>query len=252
MPLGEETFDDIRKSTFRVETHWSGGGGSSATAFTVATFRDSKKLVLATAAHVLDCPENDTVHWKIQQFDERGDVARQLQFATDKGMLGGVPYHTHKELDIGVFVLPATNDKKETFARPDEEPLRVIDILSGASAGTRVAWAGFASSVEEFLQAPHLCYFEGVISVMAHGQRLIYVVDGHLSPGVSGGPVWHWSSEKSRFEVIGIAVGYGHTQGSPLPGFCVVEPINPIMYYLETDIWHPDKCGDHLITNRRG
>ena len=93
MAIGEETFDQIRKSTFRVETHWSGGGGC-ATAFTVATFMNSKRLVLATAAHVLDCPENETVHWKIQQFDEYGDVARQMSFATDKGLLGGVPYHT--------------------------------------------------------------------------------------------------------------------------------------------------------------
>lgn len=251
MPLGEETFNQIRNSTFRVETNWS-GGRCSATAFTVATFRDSKKLVLATAAHVLNYPENETVHWRIQQFDEYGDVARQMSFATDQGLLGGVPYRTHKQLDIGVFVLPATNEKKDLFARPDEEPLRVIEIQSGAIAGTRVAWAGFAGSVETFLQAPHLCYFEGVVSVMVHGKRWLYIVDGHLSPGVSGGPVWYWNEEKNRFEVIGIAVGYGNTNGSALPGFCVVEPINPIMYFLETDAWHPDKCGDHLITNRRG
>jgi hypothetical protein len=35
------------------------------------------------------------------------------------------------------------------------------------------------------------------------------------------------------------------TPGGNLPGFCLFEPINPIMYYFETEPWHPDLVGDY-------
>lgn len=250
---GDTSFDGISPSIFRLETTWDNGKKSAhGTAFVVAMLRDSRRLVLATAKHVLDFPENETVWWKARQFDEHGRVQRQISFGTDHGLLGGVPYRVHKKFDIGVLVLPANGDDKGHLARPGETPVRVIAIDEGVSTGTRIAWAGFPAVMEDLLGFPQLCYFEGVVSAMVNdGKRPFYIVDGHVSEGVSGGPVWQWNEEKSRLEVVGIVVSY--TPGpSRLPGFCQFEPINPIMYFLETEAWHPDTLGDHLITNRRG
>ena len=62
------------------------------------------------------------------------------------------------------------------------------------------------------------------------GKRL-YIVDGHNSAGVSGGPVWCWNDERQRAEIVGVVSGYGDA-GGDLPGFCVFEPINPVLGYL--------------------
>ena len=115
-----------------------------------------------------------------------------------------------------------------------------------------MGWAGFPGIVENALGFPQLCYFEGVVSAMVNrNDRKVYIVDGHAAKGVSGGPVWHWSEEKDRIEVIGIVSQYHHTM-TPLPGFCLFEPINPIIYFLHSEAWHPDIAGDHLIINRYG
>jgi hypothetical protein len=81
--------------------------------------------------------------------------------------------------------------------------------------------------------------------------KKIYIVDGHASKGVSGGPVWHWSTENNRAEIIGIVSEYRHLSNG-MPGFCVFEPINSVLWYFSADLWHPDKVGDHLILNRYG
>ncbi|MBI3469564.1 MAG: hypothetical protein HY000_41715 [Planctomycetes bacterium] len=247
---GDSSFEQIRSSIFRVEAQWL-GGSATATAFVVAMLRESKKLVLATAKHVLDVPEDRDVLWAIQQFDEYGKVARQVSFGTNKARKGDVPYRTHNTLDVGIFVLPAVDDKKKALAAEGEFPVRTIDMRCGASTGTRVAWAGFPGIVEAALGFPQLCYFEGVISAMVNrlDQRM-YVVDGHAAHGVSGGPVWQWSNERDRLEVLGIVCNYQHFADG-LPGFCFFEPINPVLDYLECEVWRPEKCGDSLVLNRQ-
>ncbi len=243
--LGEKGFDQISLSVFRIETRWS-AGFAVGTGFVVGRMRDSQKLVIATAKHVLDFPQNETVWWKVQQFDEHGGVARELTFGTDPQKKGDVPYRTHNELDIGLCILPRLDAQKRPFARDGEQPVRVIDPDFGVTAGTRIAWAGFPGVVEHALGSPQLCYFEGVVSAMVNrDERQVYVVDGHAAPGVSGGPVWQWSVERDRLEVVGVVCNY-QPLGAGLPGFCFFEPINPLMDYL--DYWQRQEKGDVLVT----
>lgn len=177
---------------------------------------------------------------------------RGISFATNKGPKGDVPYRTNNDLDVGIFMLPAHDNKGQPLAREDERPLQTIDITSGASTGTRVAWAGFPGIVEGILGFPQLCYFEGVISSMVNRtDKKIYIVDGHGAPGISGGPVWQWSDGNDRTEIVGIVSNYRH-DGDGIPGFCFFEPINTILWYFAAEMWHPDKVGDHLIVNRYG
>jgi hypothetical protein len=89
-------------------------------------------------------------------------------------------------------------------------------------------------SVEQALSRPQLCYFEGVISAhIMQPDRLLYIVDGHASPGVSGGPVWAWFDAVGSYAIVGIVSEYRHLFGHPeLPGHCFFEPINPLMEFL--------------------
>ena len=43
--------------------------------------------------------------------------------------------------------------------------------------------------------------------IHGEGKRKRYIVDGHATHGVSGGPVWHYNAEHDRAEVIGMIVG---------------------------------------------
>jgi len=246
---GDTSFDHISKSIFRIESTWT-SGTASATAFVIAMLANSRKLILATAKHVVEVPEDQDVYWKIQQFNDASEIVREVSFGTIKAAKGDVPYRTNNDLDVGIFMLPANGNDNKPLAREGEEPLQTIDILSGASTGTRVAWAGFPAIVEEALGFPQLCYFEGVISTMVNrADKRMYVVDGHGAPGVSGGPVWQWSEDNDRPEIIGIVSNYQHA-GDGIPGFCFFETINTVLWYFAADMWHPDKVGDHLIVNR--
>jgi hypothetical protein len=235
---GERSFDAIVPSIFRVEAR-SSAGVSQGTGFVIGMYKESRKLLLATAKHVLDVPEAETVRWKIERF------------ATNLATKGRVPYSTHDKLDVGIIRLTGVGANGQPTARPDEQPVRVIHVEEGVSPGTRVAWAGFPAVVEDALGFPQLCYFEVVISAMVdQGGKQVYVVDGHGNPGVSGGPVWHWSREHKQLEVVGIVCQYW-LDDDGLPGFCLFEPINLVMEFLESQAWHLDKVGDQLVTNRR-
>lgn len=97
---------------------------------------------------------------------------------------------------------------------------------------------------------PHLCYFEGVVSAMvdADNEKQIYVIVGHVTRGVSGGPMWHWDDIKKRWEICGIASQYQpFTDG--MPGFCIFEPINPVIGFLLQDPrWQIDELKDTVVT----
>lgn len=248
---GDSTFEELAPSIFRIEAACA-GEAFVGTGFTLALFQQSRRLVLSTAKHVVDFPEDKPVDWKVQQFDAQGKVARSICFRSKPRNSGVSPSFTHNNRDIGLLVLPEFGADGQRFGTESDAPPRVIYITDGVTTGTRVAWAGFPAVIEQTLGFPQLCYFEGVVSALINrAEKHLYIIDGHAAPGVSGGPVWHWSQEKNRAEIVGIVSAY-KTVEEGLPGFCLFEPVNPHMYFLESERWHPDVVGDHLITNRRG
>ncbi len=244
------SLDTLASSIFRIDVT-NNGQTFSGSGFTVALFQKTRRLVLATAKHVLARPDDDKADiWKVQQFDRNGAAFREIAFLAKPVNSEVSPIFTHPNRDLGVLVLPEFGDNGHRFGHESETLPCVIDLTSGVAAGTRVAWAGFPRVIEQTLGFPQLCYFEGVVSAMIdHGDKQLYIVDGHAAHGVSGGPVWHWSHERRRIEIVGVVSAY-HALNNGIPGFCVFEPINPILYFLETDRWHPDLVSDHLLTNR--
>ena len=221
-------FEQISKSVFRVQTEWN-GKCATGTGFVVGLIKGTRKLILATARHCLEFPSDTTVDWKVEQFDEHGNVARQCTFSTSQQLKGDVPYRTHNSFDVGLLVLPARSDAGDFLLAEAEKPVCVIDPRKGVSTGTRLQWTGFPGAVERALGFPQLCCFHGVVSAMVNRlDKRMYVVDGHGAQGVSGGPVWHWCQERDRLEVVGIVTEYRPIPNG-LPGFCLFEPVNPVI-----------------------
>jgi hypothetical protein len=121
--------------------------------------------------------------------------------------------------------------------------------------GTRVAWAGFPSLVEERVGSHNLCYFEGIVSCVAN-QPPIYWIDGHVSNGVSGGPLWVCDAAGNPM-VIGIAANYTVLNASDVPGLAGFTPLQVLLNFLEDRSdsaieWFPFcKCSDPNCIERR-
>ena len=242
-----EAFDLIAPSIFRIECRTS-EFCAAATGFAIARLTKSERLVLATARHVVECAQFRDAHWLVQQFDRNGKPSREISF---RSVAGDSHAHVHKKMDLGLLVL----DRGEPpFASATEPVARFMDERLGVTPGTRVGWAGYPAIAHDLLGHPQLCYCEGVVSAMIdRDDRRLYLVDGHNTFGISGGPVWHWSRDRDQVEVVGVVSGYrttpifdDHTGESrldgsgrlsdSLPGFCVFEPLESFRAFF--DSWH--------------
>ncbi|MCH8851583.1 MAG: trypsin-like peptidase domain-containing protein [Planctomycetes bacterium] len=230
----EEAVEEVRKRVFRVQAGCAGKVGVG-TAFMIARLHPSNRIIVATARHLLEFPVDARVTWCFQCLAEDGSVVGECRFASDESKPEERPYRFYKHADVGFCVLPPQEQVSEGQpVRDDLIPLPVISQGRRLAQGARVAWAGFPLKVEKFLGQPQLCYFEGVVSAFhADGSRGRYVVDGHNARGVSGGPVWHWPDSGTGIEIAGIVAAYG-LQESDMPGFCVFEPINPVVAFIRS------------------
>jgi hypothetical protein len=194
-----------------------------------------QRIIVATARHLLEFPNDAIVKWFLECYAEDGSVTGRCCFSTDEGRPKTRPYRFYKRADVGFCVLPPPEQESEGQLVPlDLHPLPVISERRRLVPGTRVAWVGFPGQVEAFLHRPQLCYFEGAVSAFyAEGSRGLYIVDGHNARGVSGGPVWHYAEEGGSIEVAGIVTGYGLGE-QDMPGFCLFEPINPVVGFVKS------------------
>lgn len=250
----DDVFEQLCTRVFRIEATWEMNNGSVdgsvATAFAMNK-RSSGQLVLATARHVLKFPREATVEWRIQQFDDHSCLQRETTFGTSETKKPGVPYRCHKKFDVGCIALPPTLKRASggPFSPPDEEPLPIISEKLMQGIGTRVCWAGFPGRIEDFLGQSTLCYAEGVISSMVNRKdRHLYIVDGHNSPGFSGGPVWYWCKDREEFLVLGIVSGY--LPNKEFPGFCCFEPINEVKFFLNYWDREEAKGADEVVRKK--
>lgn len=230
----EAAYERISGRVLRVQTAWI-GGGQVGTAFYIADAVPSGGMVFATAGHLVRFPGDTHVKWLLQRFDEAGRCMGEVEFEHDEADVSTRPYRYYKHADVAFCVFPRSKLEANALVPRHLTPLPVIGECVRLTAGTRVAWAGYACDVEERIGKPQLCYFEGVVSAFyTDGSRGLYIVDAHAAPGVSGGPVWHFPVDRPSFEVAGIVSQYW--LGNPgLPGFCAFEPINPIIAFLKAN-----------------
>lgn len=234
----------IYRRTFRVTVETASHHGPpeqwSGTAFCFAMWRDSRRPVLATARHVLDFRCGTDVVMRFERFDDEDRLINTVTVRSQSDAADR-PFGFYKHSDIGFIHLPADDDSGSRLFADDEDPLRVLPDDRRLTAGSWVAWAGFAGQVEHFLEHSQLCLFQGTVS--AFGRRAdraghaYYIVDGHAAPGVSGGPVWE-THPTDGLQVAGIVSSLRAdppSAGPAIPGFCCFEPLNPLVAYAKTN-----------------
>ncbi|MBX2851551.1 MAG: hypothetical protein KTR15_07395 [Phycisphaeraceae bacterium] len=206
---------------------------------------------IATAAHVIEPAPNAESHFVIKQFDwtdSANPSCRKLEFTT--GSVGErsptAIYYTgpnSEKMDIGFIRAPKTCIDGSDYFKIGSDGLPSSRLLSippeecYTAEGTRVAWAGFPGLANEFAKRPQPCYFEGCVSsLILRSDFQAYLIDGHNTFGVSGGPVWAIDSNNEP-SIIGIISGYNYLQSSlQMPGFVHAVPIAPLRIFL-TKVW---------------
>lgn len=253
--LPSEYIDTLRPTIVRLQIEWLDDmrepKGCFGTGIVIGRRRDAGDIIIATARHVVEkAPRDRSVEWTLlQQHDSTGDKHRTITFTTGPGANMAV---WHKVFDIAILVAVKKVIPADDYAEDYDGPAPVILPLQGAAQGTPVAWAGFPGVVERFVGHSQLVVHGGVVGAMIHGEgkRKRFIMDGHAVKGVSGGPVWHYSAERQRAEVVGIIVGPGfdtdRCEDFELPGYIDAEPIGPIIYFLEE---HRQDGADWIITD---
>ncbi len=156
----DEVFPRICDSMFRLTAKYN-GGAVSATAFTIAKYKEPGNLafVLATAEHVFKpLPMYTDVEWVLQRYNWKGEGTGWLTFKSNLQKLGKSPNRANLACDVGVVVVP-----KLDF-QPQPELVPLINFEYAMPPGTKVGWSGFPGFVTEQTGEPRPCYFEGVIS----------------------------------------------------------------------------------------
>jgi hypothetical protein len=230
----EATIDHLRERIFHMSVQTAEGAIWSATCFYIARLLPSNRIVVATAAHAVKFSETTKIDWVFRRFTGDGSCVAEMRFSTNDSEELKRPYRFYKLADVAFIVLPPPDYEAHGELIPTTlEPAMVLEQTKAITPGTRVGWMGFPGTVEAFLGAPQLCYYEGVVSAFhAKGSRGLYLVDGHNSRGVSGGPVFHWRDGDHQPQIVGIVSGYG-CEDADLPGLCVFEPINPVIGFLK-------------------
>lgn len=203
------------------------------------------KAVVITAGHVLREATGIPVEWTFRREAGPKDSIKECVFETPHDNPYGprfTYYGKDQRVDIGVIFADTTCTDGRPFldwddqGRPKEAMVPVIPKGLYADRGTRVAWAGFPCVAAREFGAPLLCYYEGVVSAVIdrEGFPPLYLLDGHNTWGMSGGPVWAWSDERHQIELIGIVVNYLRNvdEEVELPGHVTAVAIHPIMQYL--------------------
>lgn len=203
------------------------------------------KAIVVTAGHVLRKAQGTEVEWKVQRQVVGARGIRTAVFRTPHENEFGprfVYYGKDPRVDIGALFVDARCTDGQPFFEWDEqqepaEPLAAVIGRGGKAAGSRVAWAGYPGITSSQIGEPLLCYYEGVVSAVVdmEGQPPMYLLDGHNTWGLSGGPVWGWSDDRNGPELIGIVVSYRRhvEEETELPGHVAAMAIHPILVYFK-------------------
>lgn len=220
---------------------------------------DGPRPYLATAAHVLPEPPNNSIVrlMKYNYDDPANPRLRIAEFESGKRnstLRDGAYMKIGDRNNLGRFDIGVIRgsgicvDKKPWFTNenPQDECLPVAPEHQYCAEGTEVAWAGFPSIARKFTDEPIPCYFRGVVSsLVLRDEFQLYLIDGHNTLGMSGGPVWAYSSETKAVQVIAVISAY-HGSGAsyesqdqldaqsnpPLPGLVVAIPIQSLLRRL--------------------
>ncbi|MDP6634974.1 MAG: serine protease [Phycisphaerae bacterium] len=149
---------------------------------------------MATAWHVMKAELGEVV------LRTAGRKRREMRFARE-----GLVVEKCATIDIALFAVkaPPPGPKLELVWPPEfDETVGVVDV-GVPPLGMDVGWVGFAESAIQAFGEPTVTFCRGRISAVGLDARdketCLFLVDGNVNRGMSGGPVWD-----SRGEVLGL------------------------------------------------
>jgi len=203
--------------------------------------------LIITAGHVIKNKGGHESHFKLTRYDFSNlekPTKRTCEFETGDGGSRspcGILYTGPRKdiIDIGFIrgVKDCTDGKPFFQGEPFEGTMSIEDDWYWSAEGDHVAWAGFPSLAATIAGRPQPCYFEGQVSAfIATDDFVTYLLDGHNTFGVSGGPVWAKRGENLP-RIIGVISGYHSILHAPqMPGLVIAVPIQPVRVFLE-QVW---------------
>jgi hypothetical protein len=195
---------------------------------------------IATAGHVLDGFGEGKSRWAVQrvELDNEGTPIEFRQHFGDDDLSTAVPTvlctEYLRDCDIGLMIVEnrADGPPGTMLIDPSQHTqLKVIPTTGYLQTGGKVAWAGYPGFVADMTDRFHLCYFEGAVSAVL-SEPPVYLVDGHTSPGVSGGPMWILQDDGEPI-ITAVCIHYAYPQ-EPTPGLVGFCPLQVLLRFVET------------------
>lgn len=176
----------------------------SGTGFILPLVPDSKLIVVATAAHVID----NAHYWEEPIRLQNTANETVLLHSNERAIF------INETLDTAVVLFSSDSlaaSEVEVELAPEGRHLRI---------GNEVGWLGYP-----VVASTNLCFFTGRISAVIKEER-IYLIDGVAINGVSGGPAFHFI-DNGLIIVMGVISAYipNRATGEALPGLCVARDV---------------------------
>lgn len=193
-------------------------------------------LAVATARHVVEDLPTTEVRWSLTRETAEGERSRVVQLETHglRELSADYPIirPSTPQYDAAAFCFANVCADGQPFVDDDESLPAVLAPEVILTPGNEIAWAGYPAFVENALSAPQLCFYRGsVAATITSTQIPMYLVDGHVAQGVSGGPVWYSNEDGHR--VVGVVSGYQpHGEPHAMAGLCHFVPINLLLDQL--------------------
>jgi len=172
---------------------------------------------VATAYHVIEHANDLEETIKVTHYGSnqslilKGDPSSRVIFAYQKE-------------DLAFIVFP----QKDLKIKPENPDL--MQEGYHLFQGNEIAWCGFPSVAKN-----KLCFFAGHISCYIEESK-IYLIDGVVINGVSGGPVFYENIKTKKPEICGVVTNYAPNRisGETLPGLGVVRKVDLYQKTLKT------------------
>jgi hypothetical protein len=197
----DHAIETIRPHVVKIETPSGWGSG-----FLTLYNHDRSWAGIATAAHV------------VSHADEWQQPIRITHEGSDSP-------HLVKPEERVIFLDRPTDSAIVLLFKPElklpECPIGLLPMEKPCPIGFDIGWLGFPA-----IEPDTLCFFAGTVSAR-QTNRKAYLIDGVAINGVSGGPVFHFSTP-DEVQIIGCVSAYhaNRATGETLPGLLRAQDVS--------------------------
>lgn len=213
--------------------HWRDGSSESWGTGTIIASSDGGALVV-TARHVVLGHSGETVKWSITRGLAGGLVPRTVEFVSDSNLQSpNAMFLIHNEdvYDVAQILVPAAcTEEGQQFTDDGESVPSLIEPAFTLKPGAAVAWAGFPVMAYQCMRRHTMCVYSGIVAASSLDPP-VYLIDGNVAPGVSGGPVWDATQPEPT--ILGVVSSYWFEEEKKTPGLSHFVPLNEMGQFIK-------------------